>query len=72
MTVAGFIVDQFIREMVHHLMSKQGTGNDEKRLKESQQYWDDLAQAKAAAHGFQIEFHVMDEAFPRFPGRQLM
>ena len=28
-----------------------------------------LARAKAAAHGLQIEFHVMDAAFPRFSGQ---
>lgn len=27
------------------------------------------AQAKAAIHGFQIEFHVMDAAFPQLPDR---
>lgn len=29
-----------------------------------------LAQAKAAAHGHQIRFHVMDAAFPRFSSQQ--
>lgn len=120
-------------------MSKHNSENHEKRLRESQQYWDDLAptfdnepdhglrddviretwtaflrtwlpetsttildigcgtgslsvllaglghkvtgidlspamislaQAKAATGGFQIEFHVMDAAFPQFPDQQ--
>ena len=120
-------------------MSQHNTENNEKRLKETQQYWDDLAstfdhepdhglrdpviretwtaflrtwlpqtnttildigcgtgslsvvlaglghnvtgidlspsmislaRAKAATQGFQIEFHVMDAAFPQFPDRQ--
>jgi 2-polyprenyl-3-methyl-5-hydroxy-6-metoxy-1,4-benzoquinol methylase len=120
-------------------MSEYNTENNEKRLRESQQYWDELAptfdhepdhglrdpfiretwteflktwlpqtnaaildigcgtgslsivlaglghtvtgidvspamishaQAKAAAHGFQIEFHVMDAAFPVLPDQQ--
>ena len=120
-------------------MSKHNTENNEKRLKESQQYWDNLAstfdnepdhglrdsviretwtaflrawlpptnmtildigcgtgslsvvlaelghkvtgidlspamislaQAKAAIQGFQIDFHVMDAAFPQFSDRQ--
>jgi SAM-dependent methyltransferase len=131
-------VGQSIRE-IDKLMSKHNTENNEKRLKESQQYWDDLAstfdnepdhglrdpviretwttflkpwlpqtnmtildvgcgtgslsvvlaglghtvtgidlspsmialaQAKAAAQGFQIAFHVMDAAFPQLSDQQ--
>ena len=126
-------------ERVYSFMSKHNSENDEKRLHESQQYWDDLsstfdnepdhglhdplvrevwtellktwlpsasatildigcgtgslsivlaglghkvtgidlspsmishAQAKAATHGLQIEFHVMDAAFPQLSYQQ--
>ena len=124
------------KKLVHSLMNKYNSENNEKRLQETQQYWDDLAstfdnepdhglhdvliretwteflktwlpptdatvldigcgtgslsillaelghkvtgidlspsmishaRAKAAIHGFRIEFHVMDAAFPQLP-----